>query len=80
MITFGRKMKDKVTGFTGVATGYCTYLTGCERVLLVPPVGDDGKIRDGEWFDEARCDYVDDTVVTLNPIGTKGADIDAPKN
>ena len=50
----GRTMRDRVTGFTGVATGVVFYLTGCNQVLLTPPVGEDGKARDAGWYDQQR--------------------------
>jgi hypothetical protein len=52
----GATVKDRVTGFKGVATAYCIYLTGCNRVSVTPPVDTDGKTREGEWFDVQRLD------------------------
>lgn len=46
MKELGRKYKDKITGFEGVATGYVRYLTGCNQVLLAPAVDSTGALRE----------------------------------
>lgn len=53
MIELGQKAKDKITGFVGVITGRAQYLYGCDQYCLVPPAKD-GKIEQGQWFDEGR--------------------------
>jgi len=52
----GATVKDRVTGFKGVATGYCIYLTGCNQVCVCPPVDGDGKTREASWFDVQRLE------------------------
>lgn len=52
----GATVKDRVTGFKGVATAYCIYLTGCNQVAVTPPVDGEGKARDGVWFDVQRLE------------------------
>ena len=75
----GLTYKDKITGFRGVATGHVRYITGCNQVLLAPPV-DDGKARDPAWFDEQRCELVPDgPVVVLDNGDTPGFDAPAPR-
>ena len=76
----GKKGKDSITGFTGIIMARCVYMTGCNRLLLVPRVGKDGKILDGEWFDEERINVSPERPVDLPGKVGKGADIDAPKN
>lgn len=36
MIPLGKKVRDKVTGFEGIASGRITYLTGCSRYIVTP--------------------------------------------
>ena len=60
----GRTGRDVVTGFQGVITGECRYMTGCTQVVLVDKVDKDGKARD-KWFDISRVEYVGDDVVHL---------------
>lgn len=53
----GKTYKDRVSGFTGVATGYVEYITGCHQLLLVPEAGDDGTLK-SNWFDVDRVKEV----------------------
>lgn len=48
----GMYAKDKVTGFKGVITARMDHLTSCNQYFLKPSVGEDGKMIDGNWFDE----------------------------
>lgn len=67
----GRTGRDVITGFQGVITGECRYLTGCTQVVLVDKVDKDSKARD-KWFDVSRVEYVGDDVVQLvSPINTQ---------
>lgn len=50
----GDKVKDTVTGFEGMATGYVQNLTGADQVRLTPEVAIDGTIRAEQWFDVER--------------------------
>jgi len=51
-IKLGHIAKDTVTGFEGVATARCTYLSGKDARILVENFHD-GKVVE-EWFDESR--------------------------
>ncbi len=54
-IKLGDKAKDALTGFTGIVTARCDYLTGCVQFKVTPKsLSKDGKPDDGEWFDESR--------------------------
>ena len=50
----GMKCEDKITGFVGMATGFVSYLTGCNQVLIQPQVKEDGTMTTAHWFDESR--------------------------
>ncbi len=56
-ITLGKKYKDKVHGFEGVATAKTEYLNGCNRVLLEKMSGDDIKEI---WFDSPQIEGIVD--------------------
>jgi hypothetical protein len=58
MKNFGKKGKDKVTGFEGMITAKCNYMYGCSQYLLTPKIDKDGKKLDGEWFDEGRVEIL----------------------
>lgn len=51
-IELGDKVKDTVTGFTGIAVARTTWLYGCDRILVQPLVDKDGKIPEDRAFDE----------------------------
>lgn len=59
---FGKRGRDKVTGFEGVITAITYYMYGCAQVLLIPTVDKEGKKREGEWFDEGRIDIFEEIV------------------
>lgn len=53
-VVLGKVYRDSITGFTGTCTGTCKYISGCDQVLLVPKVKDDGTYIEGHWFDDVR--------------------------
>jgi len=53
-IKFGKLYRDRITGFEGVCTGFSSFISGCDQVLLHPKVGPDGKREDGLWIDDDR--------------------------
>ncbi|MFN3624415.1 MAG: hypothetical protein ACK4TP_10170 [Hyphomicrobium sp.] len=79
MIQLGSRGRDRITGFAGVVTGRCEYLTGCHQVMLAPRVGDDGAFKEPHWFDEQRIE-VDTTedLVVLDNGASPGSDKAAP--
>lgn len=74
----GLTVKDRITGFQGVVTGYVTYLSGCNQCLVVPRVGKDGKKIEGEWFDEQRLVTLSHARIVLDNKAA-GFDQQAPK-
>lgn len=75
----GKKLKDKITGFEGIAVAHCKYLTGCDQYGLQPPLRD-GKIEPSQWFDEGRLEVVGEGVTAESVAGPKngGPNRDAP--
>ena len=61
MIELGQKVRDLVTGFTGIAIYRCEYLHGCVRIGVTPRVVDDGKLGEVQSFDEPALEVVEDT-------------------
>ncbi len=54
-INLGDKVKDALTGFTGIAVGYTEWLYGCVRIAIESEKLDkDGKPQDELWFDKQR--------------------------
>jgi hypothetical protein len=69
----GRTVRDKLTGFTGVVTGYIYYMTGCNQVLATPKASPTGDLGDSKWFDVQRLE-VDQNVerIVLDNADTPG--------
>ena len=63
MITLGQKVKDLVSGFTGVAYGRSTFLNGCNRIGVQPQIREDGTLPQDQWFDEPQLVVVDEKPV-----------------
>jgi len=53
-LTFGMRVEDLVTGFSGIITGRTEYINGYVQWLIRPPVDKDGKPIDGLWIDEIQ--------------------------
>jgi hypothetical protein len=70
----GMKAKDKITGFTGILTARCEFLTGCNRYCIQPTELKDGTPINGIYFDEAQIDIVCEGISATDVQGDqKGA-------
>ena len=58
MIELGIRVKDMITGKTGVAVARTEWLYGCSRIGIESEKLDDGKPREIDWFDEQRVEEV----------------------
>lgn len=67
----GEVLKDKITGFQGVAIGRTEYLTGCTHYGLCSQILKDGKPIEWEWIDEFRL-----VKVLGEPVLTRKGDTD----
>lgn len=79
MIQLGKTYKDKITGFTGVATGFVQYISGCNQALIAPGVSPDGGMRDSQWVDQQRLEEQNTPQITLDNGDRPGFDRAAPK-
>ena len=60
MITLGDKVKDRISGFEGIATAVAEYLNGCTRILVESTTLDEeGKMLEAVWFDDVQVDAID---------------------
>ena len=67
----GKKGKDKITGFTGILTARCEFLTGCNRYCIQPQELKDGKPIDSIYFDEAQIQIISDGISEKEVQGEK---------
>jgi hypothetical protein len=63
----GLKVKDVVTGFSGVVSSVSFDLYGCIQVVVTPFVAKDGSLGDGRWFDAKRLKVLEKTPVMEVP-------------
>lgn len=63
----GLKVKDSVTGFTGIATSVSFDLYGCIQCVINPGMNSEGKLGDSLWFDKNRLIILDTTPVMKQP-------------
>lgn len=62
----GKKVKDKVTGFEGIAVCRCEFLNGCIQ-YHVSPKAKDNEIKKDEWVDEQQLKVTGDGVAKSIP-------------
>lgn len=82
MPELGDLAQDKITGFEGIVTGKCLYISGCDQILLAPKVKDDGSMPEGRWIDIERCFTVQEKAVDPDDVSNTarpGFDTPAPK-
>lgn len=75
----GLNVRDRITGFAGIVTGHVAYISGCNQVLVVPPVKPDGSLAESQWFDEQRVEVLSTNRLILDNSRTPGPDKAAPK-
>ena len=57
MIKLGDRVKDKVTGFTGIVIARTEWLYGCVRYGIQAEELKDGKPLEAQWLDEKQLDW-----------------------
>ena len=63
-IKLGQRVKDKVSGFIGIAVAKCEYLNGCIQFHITPPVDEKGNERKDQWIDAAQLEIIDNGVLS----------------
>jgi len=56
MITLGDTVKDKITGFEGVAIGRAEYLAAPDQYLVQPKGSGKTDFSDSYWFNNDRLE------------------------
>jgi len=62
-VELGDRVKDIITGFTGIVLARIEYLAGCVQFAVKPKLGSDGKMIHPEYVDEAQLEIVKKSVV-----------------
>lgn len=70
-IELGKKLRDKVSGFAGIASTRTHFMTGNIQFNLTTKLGEDGLYKDGA-FDIHQLEFVSDEGITVieSPIET----------
>jgi hypothetical protein len=63
----GFKVKDKVTGASGVVSSVSFDLYGCIQAVVSPPATPEGEPKEGRWYDIARLEIIDPKPVMAAP-------------
>jgi hypothetical protein len=72
-IQLGDRVKDIVTGFTGIAIGRTEWLNGCARITVQPEkLTKENKIADTGCFDEPQLVLIKAKQVPLGSRDTGG--------
>lgn len=77
MIQLGQQVRDKVSGFTGIATSRVEYLNGCVQYAIRPRVEADGKFPEAHYFDEEQLEVVGEGIA-IRQRKAGGPPMDAP--
>jgi hypothetical protein len=76
-IQLGDEVKDKVSGFSGIAIGRIEYINGCIQFGIKSKVKKTGELpKDNYWVDEKELDIVKKGAVKIEMKRTGG---DMPK-
>jgi len=74
----GAKVKDTLSGFTGVVIARSEHMTGCNQVFVLPESDKANEMKDGNWIDIERIELIEDRAVELSARRT-GSDIPPPR-
>ena len=77
-IGLGDRVKDTLSGFTGVCIARSEHMTGCNQLYVLPSSIEDNVLKEGHWFDVERMEKLEEKVVTVAPRRT-GSDIPSPR-
>jgi len=70
-IKLGNLIRDKVTGFEGIATARVEYINGCVQYCIKPKMGKDKKMPEGEYIDLDQLEVVGNGIY-IEPEPTGG--------
>lgn len=74
----GDQVKEKVTGFSGIITGTCFYLTGCSQYLITAKPKDEFSEPTAIWYDEGRLEMISENIVKSEDVAAEENGCDIP--
>jgi hypothetical protein len=61
-IPLGSLVKDKITGFKGIAIGRTAWLHGCSMIGIQSSILHEGKPVEVQWFDEQEVEFAGEKI------------------
>ena len=55
-VKLGMRVKDKITGFTGIVVTIESFLGRCDQAVVQPPIDKEGKVPDAVGIDVSRLE------------------------
>jgi ribosomal protein L14 len=74
MVNLGDLVKDSVSGFKGIAVSRHSYLQGCDRISIQPPIDKNGKHPESVTFDEPQLIIIKKEKIKIGQKITGGVD------
>lgn len=71
-IKLGDKLKDRVTGYEGIAVVRVEHLNGCLQYGVSGKVGDDGKVPEILYIDHTQLEVLTQAAVKVESRDTGG--------
>lgn len=71
-IKLGDLVRDRITGFKGIATGTTIWLNKCQRFAVQPQKLEAGKVVEAQWFDAEQLEVVKAAVYVVQKEKTGG--------
>lgn len=68
-IPLGTVVRDRVTGFIGIAENRATFMYGCDRYCVQPRVDEKGKTGDSVMVDEPQLEIIEEGKQVMEPLG-----------
>ena len=78
-IKLGDHVRDKVSGFEGIAVAKVKYLNGCLQFGIKSKIGSDGKMPESEYVDWQQLERIDKGI-DLRTKQVGGPQSDCPKH
>jgi hypothetical protein len=67
-IELGDKVRDRISGFTGIAVGRTDWMYGCSRVVIAPQELHNGSLVDSQAFDIQQLELLEKKVIKREEV------------
>lgn len=74
----GVRVRDKVTGYEGIAIARVEHLNGCTQYGVSGKVGEDGKMPESYYIDHTQLEQIDKGIEVKDTADTGGSTTKMP--